>query len=80
MKSRDIARAWNVIYSLACEGLEEKKRKDFDSDIFRRPAGETRTVGDEYDIALMKGAAAYAKSLERAKPAIDSEGAKSEGG
>lgn len=73
MKSSDLPRAWNVVYSLAVEGLEEKKRKEFDSDIFRRPPGETRTVGDAYDIALVKGAAAYAKSLERAHPAIDSE-------
>lgn len=37
-------------------------------------------LGDSYDLALAKGAAAYAKSLARNVPAIESGEVKTEGG
>lgn len=72
--SRDIGRAWNILYSLATENLDKKQREKWDSEVFRKPFGVQRSGGDAVDQALEAGAQAYLKELEQRQAAIGLEG------
>jgi hypothetical protein len=70
LRKQGPARAWNLIYCLVTDGMDQKKKDRFDSELFRKPPGIHRSGGDAVDHALQQAAEAYLKSLNASPPAI----------
>ena len=68
--ARDPARAFNILYSYAVEGMDEKARGKFESQLRARPPGREFSrvrpgTMDPFDRAMMAAAEAHRRRVEQ---------------